>query len=80
MEYFIDNSLDYFRIPEDCRSNSYLENYNGYIKSKLGKYRIVNWVNFIHFMKEESSRSIEKLLSSNLISNTLDKKDIKKIY
>ena len=32
-EYFEDLSLDYNRIPKDCRTNNYLENYNGYIKN-----------------------------------------------
>ena len=65
MSYFIDNSLNYDIIPEDCRTNNFLENYNGYIKRVLGKHRIINWVNFIHFIKSESSRSIEKLMNSN---------------
>ena len=38
-----------------------MENYNGYIKSQLGKHRIINWVNFINFIKLESQRSINKL-------------------
>ena len=63
-EYFIDKSLDFSNIPNDCRSNSFLENYNIYIKQNLGKHRIVNWVNFINFIKAESSRSIEKLLKA----------------
>ena len=40
--YFIDGSLDYLRVPKDCRTNNFLENYNGYIKSKLGKHRLIN--------------------------------------
>ena len=64
MQYFIDNSLNYDIIPEDCRTNNFLENYNGYIKLNLGKHRIINWVNFIHFIKSESSRSIERLMNS----------------
>ena len=64
LNYFKDNSLNYSNIPKDCRSNSFLENYNGYIKQKLGKHRVVNWVNFIEFIKSESSRSVEKLLNS----------------
>ena len=28
-EYFLDQSLNYYQIPNDCRSNSFLENYNG---------------------------------------------------
>ena len=42
---------------------NYLENYNGYLKKELGKHRIINWINFIHFIKQESQRSIEKLLN-----------------
>ena len=57
MQYFEDNSLNYNIIPDDCRTNNFLENYNGFIKLVLGKHRIVNWVNFIHFIKSESSRS-----------------------
>ena len=64
MQYFIDNSLNYDIIPEDCRTNNFLENYNGYIKLNLGKHRIINWVNFIHFIKSESSPSIERLMNS----------------
>ena len=37
MLYFKDNSLNYNNIPDDCRTNNYLENYNGYIKNQLGK-------------------------------------------
>ena len=62
--FFIDNSLNYNLIPKDCRTNSFLENYNGYIKSKLGKNRLTNWVNFINFLKEESQRSITKLYNA----------------
>ena len=31
--YFLDKSLDYQSIPSNCRTNNFLENYNGYIKS-----------------------------------------------
>ena len=65
MLYFKDNSLNYNNIPHDCRTTNYLENYNGYIKNQLGKNRIINWINFIHFIKKESERSIEKLLAIN---------------
>ena len=83
MQYFIDNSLIYDIIPEDCRTNNFLENYNGYIKLNLGKHRIINWVNFIHFIKSESSRSIEKLLNSvnynvKSIKKISEKKEFKK--
>ena len=61
LEYFKDFSLDYNRIPKDCRTNNYLENYNGYIKNQLGKNHIINWVNFIHFLKLERQSSTEKI-------------------
>ena len=67
--YFQDGSLNYFKVPKDCRTNNYLENYNGYIKSKLGKHRLTNWVNFLNFIKEESKRNIDKLY--NAASNHL---------
>ena len=51
------------QIPKYCLTNSFLENYNGYIKSKLGKLRLIDWVNFINFIKEESSRIINKLFN-----------------
>ena len=63
ISYFEDNSLNYSLVPRDCRTNSFLENYNGFIKSKLGKYRIINWINFMNFIKNESCRSIDKLYS-----------------
>ena len=77
LTYFKDNYLNYSVIPEDCRTNNYLENYNGFIKSQLGKSRIINWVNFIHFIKKESERSIEKLFSNTITkSNTMIKSNI----
>ena len=36
-KYFADNSLNYDAIPRDYRTNNFIENYNGYIKKKLGK-------------------------------------------
>ena len=66
--YFQDGSLNYFNVPKDCRTNNYLENYNGYIKSKLGKHRLTNWVNFINFIKEESKRNIDKLYKPPVIA------------
>ena len=77
-EYFEDLSLDYNRIPIDFRTNNYLENYNGYIKNQLGKNRIINWVNFIHFIKLESRRSIEKLTNTDKQIIILDLNNNKK--
>ena len=77
-EYFEDLSLDYNRISIDFRTNNYLENYNGYIKNQLGKNRIINWVNFIHFIKLESRRSIEKLTNTDKQIIILDLNNNKK--
>ena len=59
MPYFNDNSLNYSIIPDDCRTNNFLENYNGYLKNMLGKHRIINLVNFIHFIKAESQSLLQ---------------------
>ena len=58
---FENQSLNYHNIPKDCRTNNFLENYNGYLKEKLGKNRCINWMNFLNFIKDESSRNIQKL-------------------
>ena len=58
--FYLDKSLDYQSIPSNCRTNNFLENYNGYIKTHLGKNRYINWVNFIHFIKTESQRNSNK--------------------
>ena len=50
-------------IPVECRTNNSLENYNKYIKTQLGKHRKVNWVNFINFIKEESSINFNSFLN-----------------
>ena len=76
--FFLDNSLNYDLVPLDCRTNNFLENYNGFIKEKLGKYRIINWINFIDFIKKESVRSIEKLLE-NANNNKLYDKNFNKL-
>ena len=73
--YFIDQSLNYNNIPQYCRTNNFLENYNGYIKMQLGKSRIINWVNFINFIKLESERTIEKLLNNSNINKSFFNKD-----
>lgn len=53
--YFLIGNYDYHNIPNDCKSNSFLENYNKYLKEKFGRKRIVNCFVFINFLKEESS-------------------------
>ena len=64
LQFFEDLSLNYHNVPKEYRTNNFLENYNGFAKSQLGKKRVINWVNFIHFLKNESNRSIDKLLSN----------------
>ena len=59
MQYFNDYSLNYSIIPDDCRANNFLENYNGYLKNMLGKHMIINLVNFIHFIKAESQSLLQ---------------------
>ena len=82
LTFFEDQSLNYFRIPKDSRTNNYLENYNNYIKKQLGKNRVINWVNFIHFIKLESQRSVGKLnnnqnynISNGYIDTNLEKNE-----
>ena len=48
-------------MPSNCRTNNFSENYNGYIKIQLGKNRYINQVNFIHFIKTQSQRYLNKL-------------------
>ena len=55
-KYFIEKDYDYYHIPNDIKSNSYLEYYNKFIKKNLGGRKIVNWFNFISFLKNESKR------------------------
>ena len=78
--FFLDKSLDYQSIPSNCRTNNFLENYNGYIKTHLGKNRYINWVNFIHFIKTESQRNLNKLHeNANLNILTFKKNEDKNI-
>ena len=77
LKYFEDNSLNYDLVPEKFRINNFLENYNRFIKTKLGEKRIINWINFLHFIKEESERSLNKLINneSNEIDITVSNKE-----
>ena len=51
-----------------------MENYNGYLKTQLGKNRTIDWVNFLNFLKLESDRTINKLLeNSNIFKNDINK-------
>lgn len=50
-KFFVSKDFDYYHIPNDIRANSYVETYNKFIKENLGKKRIVNWYNFIIFLK-----------------------------
>lgn len=61
IRFFENHSLNNQSVPIDCRTNNFLENYSDYIKKKLGEKRVINWINFLHFIKEESNRTITKL-------------------
>ena len=76
LKYFIDDSLNYSNIPIDCRTNNFIENYNSFIKLQLGKNRTINWVNFLHFIKSESVRNIEKLIKPNTNHNFVSNNEI----
>ena len=52
---------NYNALPIDCKANSYLENYNLFLKKNLGKKYNLNWDIFINFLKEESDRIRNKL-------------------
>ena len=58
--YFKKGNMNYSLIPNDTRSNSYLKNYNKFIKDYFGNKHETNWLNFINFIKS-SINSIEKL-------------------
>ena len=67
--------MNYDLVPINFRTNNFLENYNKYIKLKLGEKRKINWINFLHFIKEESNRSLNKLINdTNYNLNIYDEK------
>ena len=68
LQFFISGEYIYSQLPIDCRSNSYLENYNLFLKIKLGRKYNLNWNLFINFLKNESDR-IGKKLTSNTEKN-----------
>ena len=59
--------MNYDLVPVNFRTNNFLENYNRYIKIKLGEKRIINWISFLHFIKEESEKSLIKLINNNYL-------------
>lgn len=60
--------MNYCKIPKDCRSNSFIENYNLYLKNKLGKKKTLTWIKFITFLKKESLRVRSKLTKNTDIN------------
>ena len=77
LKHFLSNEYNYSLIPEDCRSISYLENYNKIMKESLGKSRYIHWINFIHFLKSESTR-IKMKIYNNCNANILYKSKFSK--
>ena len=67
-QYFIEGNYNYNLIPNDIRSNSYLERYNKEIKNYLGEKKEVNWFVFISFIKNEINR-LKNILISNQNKN-----------
>ena len=61
LEFFVNGDYNYNELPADCRSNSYLENYNLYMKQNLGKKYKLQWDVFLNFLKNESERIRNKL-------------------
>ena len=64
-KFFINGDYNYSLLPVDCGSNSYLENYNLYLKRNLGKKHKLEWISFIKFIKKEFVR-----LKNIIIENT----------
>ena len=60
-QFFVSGEYNYNNLPIDCRSNSYIENYNLYLKRKLGKKYNLSWNKFLRFIKNESLRFRNKL-------------------
>ena len=48
--FFADGSYNYADFPIYTRSNSKIENYNGYIKNKLNNQKEINFLNFYNFL------------------------------
>ena len=63
LSLFISGEVNYNIIPKDCLTNNSLENYNKIMKESLGKNRFIHWLNFLHFIKMESSRIKNKIIS-----------------
>ena len=61
-KYFVNEDYNYSKDLYTVRSNSYIESYNKYVKNELGNKKIVNWVTFINFLKNESERTKKKLI------------------
>ena len=66
--HFENEAYNYNKILIDCLANSYLENYNLYLKKKLGRKYKLNWDVFINFIKQEFKR-IKSILTENTEKN-----------
>ena len=61
LKFFISGELNFALLPPDCSSISYLEKYNKIFKESLGKNKYIHWLNYIHFIKSESTRIKDKI-------------------
>ena len=59
--FFENGEYNYNDIPIDCCANSYLENYNLFLKKQLGRKYKLNWDLFINFIKKEFIRIRDRL-------------------
>ena len=73
-KFFVSKDFDYYHIPNDIRANSYVKTYNKFIKEYLRKKRIVNWYNFIIFLKNESKRIKDKIYTFDKQNININKK------
>jgi len=68
--YYLENAmLDYSKISKLQRCNSYLENYNKIIKSKIGNNSKLSWPKFICFFKNQENTYTKKINDMEKTSN-----------
>ena len=72
LPYFINGDYNYNDLPIDCRSNSYLENYNLYMKQNLGRKYKLRWDTLLKFLNEKFEIIRNKLTRNNEV-NVLQK-------
>lgn len=64
MPYFINGDYNYNELPDDCKSNNLLENYNLIMKKSLGLKYNLSWNKFNLFIKNELDQISLKLTTN----------------